>query len=330
MTGDQVREAEMTAVIHLSEIKQALSGIDVIAEMETAFGLYSQGLATVPPVGELLFDQPPGEMHIKYGAVRGDGVFVVKIATGFYENPSIGLPSSGGVVLVFSANDGRLLAILQDEGHLTDIRTAAAGAVAAKWLMPAELECIGICGSGNQARLQAQFLREVTLCRNVLIWARNAENAKNCAADIAALGFVARTAASPAELAAHARLIVTTTASRTPYLMSGDVRPGTHIVAMGADTPEKSEVDAALLGKAASVIADSHSQCFERGEIHHAIARGLLSPERVLELGAVISGPDRLFRQVADISIVDLTGVAVQDIVLAKAVCRKLGVLATA
>ncbi len=305
----------MTAVIHLSEIKQALSGIDVIAEMETAFGLYSQGLATVPPVGELLFDQPPGEMHIKYGAVRGDGVFVVKIATGFYENPSIGLPSSGGVVLGFSANDGRLLAILQDEGHLTDIRTAAAGAVAAKWLMPAELECIGICGSGNQARLQAQFLREVTLCRNVLIWARNAENAKNCAADIAALG---------------ARLIVTTTASRTPYLMSGDVRPGTHIVAMGADTPEKSEVDAALLGKAASVIADSHSQCFERGEIHHAIARGLLSPERVLELGAVISGPDRLFRQVADISIVDLTGVAVQDIVLAKAVCRKLGVLATA
>lgn len=114
-------------------------------------------------------------MHIKYGAVRGDGIFVVKIATGFYENPSIGLPSSGGVVLVFSARDGQLLAILQDEGHLTDIRTAAAGAVAARWLMPSGLDCIGICGSGNQARLQARYLREVTSCRNMLIWARNSE-----------------------------------------------------------------------------------------------------------------------------------------------------------
>lgn len=319
----------MTAVVNLSEIKGALSGVDVVAEVEIAFGLYSQGLATIPPVGELLFDQPPGEMHIKYGAVHGDSIFVVKIATGFYENTSIGLPSSGGVVLVFSTRDGQLVAILQDEGHLTDIRTAAAGAVAAKWLMPTDLACIGICGSGNQARLQARFLREVTPCRNVLVWARNSEKAEGCAADIAALGFDARPVASPAELARHARLIVTTTASRTPYLMNDHVQPGTLIVAMGADTPEKSEIDAALLGRAAGVVADSRSQCSERGEIHHAIARGLLSPERVLELGEIISGPDRRQRQADGISIVDLTGVAVQDIVLAKAVCRKLGLLAT-
>ncbi|MFD9902204.1 ornithine cyclodeaminase family protein [Mesorhizobium sp. NPDC059025] len=317
----------MTAVVDLSQIKSALSGVDVIAEMETAFSLYSQGLATVPPVGELLFEQPPGEMHIKYGAVRGDGIFVVKIATGFYENPSIGLPSSGGVVLVFSARDGQLLAILQDEGHLTDIRTAAAGAVAARWLMPSGLECIGICGSGNQARLQARYLREVTSCRNMLIWARNSEKAESCAADIAALGFEATAVASPAELARHARLVVTTTASKTPYLMSDHVQPGTLIVAMGADTPEKSEIDASLLGRAATVIADSRPQCFERGEIHHAIVRGLLAPERVVELGEIISRGDRHQRQADDISLVDLTGVAVQDIVLAKALCRKLGLL---
>lgn len=317
----------MTAVVDLSQIKKTLSGIDVIAEIETAFSLYSQGLATIPPVGELLFEQPPGEMHIKYGAVRGDGIFVVKIATGFYENPSIGLPSSGGVVLVFSASDGRLVAILQDEGHLTDIRTAAAGAVAARLLMPADLECIGICGSGSQARLQALFLREVTPCRNVLVWARNSEKAKICAADIAALGFKATAVASPAELARHARLIVTTTASKTPYLMNDHVQPGTLIVAMGADTPEKSEIDATVLGRATTVVADSRSQCFERGEIHHAILRGLLVPERVVELGEIISGTDRHRGQVDDIFVVDLTGVAVQDIVLAKAVCRRLGLL---
>lgn len=317
----------MTAVVNLSQIKRALSGVDVVAEMEIAFSQYSQGLVTVPPVGELLFERPPGEMHIKYGAVRGDRVFVVKIATGFYENPSIGLSSSGGVVLVFGASDGRLLAILQDEGHLTEIRTAAAGAVAARWLMPAQLQCIGICGSGSQARLQVQFLREVTTCRNVLVWARNPEKARSCAADIAALGFEVRAVASPAELARHARLIITTTASKTPYLMDDHVHSGTLIVAMGADTPEKSEVDAALLGRAATVVADSRPQCFERGEIHHAIARGLLDPERVVELGEIISGPERQQRQADEISLVDLTGVAVQDIVLAKAMCRKLGLL---
>lgn len=315
----------MTAVFNLSQIKDVLSGIDVVAGMETAFDLYSKGLAVVPPVGELLFDRPPGEMHIKYGAVRGDSVFVVKIATGFYENPALGLPSSGGVVLVFSARDGRLLAILQDEGHLTDIRTAAAGAVAAKWLMPADLACIGICGSGNQARLQAQYLREVTPCRSVLVWARNAEKAERCAADIASLGFDARAVATPQELAAHARLIVTTTASKAPYLLAEHVRPGTLVVAMGADTPEKSEVDAALLGGATRVVADSRSQCLERGEIHHAVSRGLLAPERVIEMGEIIAAPGPMKRQADEINVVDLTGVAVQDIVLAKAVCAKLG-----
>ena len=230
-------------------------------------------------------------------------------------------------MLVFSASDGRLLAILQDEGHLTDIRTAAAGAVAARWLMPSDLKCIGICGSGSQARLQARFLREVSPCRNVLVWARNAEKAESCAADISTLGFDARPVASPAELTRHARLIVTTTASKTPYLMNDHIQPGTLIVAMGADTPEKSEIDATLLGRAATVVADSRLQCFERGEIHHAITQGLLAPERVAELGEIISGTGRPHRQGDDISLVDLTGVAVQDIVLAKAVCRRLGLL---
>ncbi|MBN9217292.1 MAG: ornithine cyclodeaminase family protein [Mesorhizobium sp.] len=305
----------------------ALCGIDVVAEMETAFDLYSRGLVAVPPVGELLFEQPPGEMHIKYGAIGGDSVFVIKIATGFYENTTIGLPSSGGVVLVFSARTGALVAILQDEGHLTDIRTAAAGAVAAKWLMPDDLQCIGICGSGSQARLQAQYLREVTSCRTLVVWARNAEKAARCAADIAALGYDARAVASPRELAALAGLIVTTTASRDPFLMAPYIRPGTHIVAMGTDTPEKSEIDAAVLGRATCVVADSRSQCFERGEIHHAIAQGLISPERIVELGEIIAAQGLERRANDAITVVDLTGVAVQDIVLAKAVCAKLGLV---
>ncbi|WP_280954364.1 ornithine cyclodeaminase family protein [Pseudaminobacter soli (ex Li et al. 2025)] len=297
-----------------------------MAEMEAGFATYSRGLVDVPPVGELLFPEVRGEMHVKYGAVRGDGVFVVKIATGFYGNPEKGLPSSNGAVLVFSARDGSPIAILLDEGHLTDIRTAAAGAVVAKYLAPQRLDWIGICGSGTQARLQARYLASVTRCRNVLVWARNPERAAECASDIVRLGFEVALATSAAALAERCRLIVTTTASHEPFLMAHDIRPGTHITAMGADTPEKTELDPALLGGAAIVVADSRAQCIERGEIHHALARGEIRADAVVEIGELVDGR-RFERRPEDITIADLTGVAVQDIVLARAICRRVGLI---
>jgi ornithine cyclodeaminase len=316
----------MTAVFNLAEIRRAIAEIDLVGEMEKGFATYSRGLVDVPPVGELLFPEAQGEMHVKYGAVRGDDVFVIKIATGFYRNPERGLPSSNGAVLVFSARDGSPLAVLLDEGHLTDIRTAAAGAVAAKYLAPKELDWIGICGSGTQARLQARYLASVTPCRKVMVWARNPGRAAECAADIARLGFEAAVATSAAALAERCRLIVTTTASREPFLKAGDIRPGTHITATGADTPEKTELDPALLGRAAIVVADSRAQSLTRGEIHHGLARGQIRADAIVEIGELVGGR-RFERCPQDVTIADLTGVAVQDIVLAKAVCRRLGLI---
>jgi ornithine cyclodeaminase len=310
-------------ILQAEAIRSAVVEIDVIGEMERAFVAYSRGLVDVPPVGELLFPEASGEMHVKFGAIRGDEVFVVKIATGFYANPSQGLPSSNGALLIFSARDGRPLAILLDQGHLTDIRTAAAGAVAAKYLSPKNPLCIGICGSGMQARLQARYLMTVTTCRKVTLWARNSERAAACAHDIRQLGFEVRVAETAAELADECRLIVTTTSSPTPILLAADIRPGTHITAVGSDTQEKIELDPAVFGKASMVVADSRPQCMERGDIHHALASGVLQAGRVMELGQIVAGTTTA-RAADDITIADLTGVAVQDIALAKAVWQRL------
>ena len=309
----------MTKVIPLDQILEALPDIDVIGEIERGFIALSEGKVEVPPVGELLFPEANGEFHIKYGAVRGDQVFVVKLATGFFNNPKSGLPPFSGCMVVLSAKTGKVLYVLLEEGELTNHRTAAAGAVVARHLVPHRLEVIGICGSGVQARLQADYLRRVTQCRTLILWARNGERGAEAVRDIARMGYSAHLAASPEEVASSAQLIVTTTAAHEPYLLACCIKPGTHITAMGSDTPEKNEIDPAILERAALVVADSIPQCLLRGEIRAAIAAEALRREDIVELGNVIAGKARR-RSPDDITVADLTGVAVQDIMIAKAV----------
>ncbi|TGT46320.1 ornithine cyclodeaminase family protein [Mesorhizobium sp. M8A.F.Ca.ET.165.01.1.1] len=312
----------MTKVVPLEQILEALPHIDVVAEIERGFVAFTEGKVEVPPVGELLFPDENGELHIKYGAVRGDDIFVVKLATGFFNNPQLGLPPFSGCMLVLSAKTGQVVCVLLEEGELTNHRTAAAGAVVARHLAPPDLQTIGICGSGVQARLQADYLRRVTDCRNLVLWGRDDARAAEAVRDIGRMGYTARAVASPAEVASCAQLIVTTTASRQPYLLASFVKPGTHITAMGSDTPEKSELDPMLLRNASMVVADSIQQCLLRGEIHTAIAAGAIDGDRVVELGNVISGKAGR-RSRADITVADLTGVAVQDIMIAKAVVAR-------
>ncbi len=272
----------------------------------------------MPPVGELLFAR--GEAHIKYGAIRGDETFAVKVATGFYDNPRRGLPSSNGVMLLFDATTGAPRAVLLDEGRLTDIRTAVAGAIAAKYLAPKTIDAIGVIGTGIQARLQAEYLRPVTGCSRIFVFGRDATAVDAYRRDMAEKGFDVTACATPAAVAARADLIVTTTPSHTPLLMAGDVRPGTHITAVGADTPEKNELDPALFARAGRVVADSLAQCAVRGELHHALAAGTVARSRVVELGAIAAGAAQGRQSDDEITIADLTGVAVQDIKIAQAV----------
>jgi ornithine cyclodeaminase/alanine dehydrogenase-like protein (mu-crystallin family) len=304
----------MTRVYTRRQIEQVIQPRQVIASMEAAFTAYSTGEAVIPPVGALEFEDPPGDCHIKYGYLKRGSTFTVKIATGFWKNPELGLASSNGVVLVFSSRSGELLTIFQDEGYLTDMRTAAAGAVAAKYLAPRDIEYIGIIGAGLQAQLQLDYLREVTACRRVKLWGRNIDRARA----VAVAGFDIEVVASPAEVAAAARLIVTTTASRSWLLCAADVKPGTHITAVGADGGGKQELDPKLFALATIRAVDSVSQCSKFGDSSFALEQGLIEIGDLVELGSVIQDPSLRRRSGSDISIADLTGVAVQDMAIAE------------
>ena len=303
----------MAKIYSRSEIERVIQPSGAIAAMERAFIAYSRGEAIIPPVGHMEFVEPPGDCHIKYGYIQGDGTFTVKIATGFWRNPERGLPSSNGVVLVFSSHSGELLAILQDEGYLTDIRTAAAGAVAAKYLAPARIRSIGIIGAGTQAKLQLSMLREVTGCRQVLLWARSPDRARAFRAE----EFEITIASSIAELAAQSQLIVTTTPSREWLLDADDVQPGTHVTAVGADGGGKQELDPRLFARANLCVVDSFRQCSEYGDSAPALRERMIPPEKLIELGRVAENPKLGRQRERDITIADLTGVAVQDIMIA-------------
>lgn len=309
-------------VITLQEIKAALAKIDLLPEIEAGFVAYSEGRAEIPPVGELRFTNPPGDVHIKYGYLRDDEFYVIKIASGFYQNPARGLPSGNGMMLLFSQKTGELVALLLDEGHLTDVRTAVAGAIAAKYLAPQPVTRIGILGSGVQARLQLRWLRGITPCRDVMVWGRNAQRAAEYKSEMEREGYAVTIAGDVREVPRACNLIVTTTAAESPLVFAADVRPGTHITAVGADSAHKQELEAALLRKADLVVVDSVSQCADHGDLAHALRAGLMRRDEVHELGSVISGkaPGRATSQ--QITIADLTGVAVQDVQIAKAVFR--------
>ena len=309
----------MGTIIHKKEIEQLIQHIDVVAAMEEGFIAYSNGKTVVPPVGELVFEKPKGDVHIKYGYIKNDDYYVIKVAAGFYDNPKLGIPSSQGLMLLFNQKTGQPVAILLDEGFLTDIRTAAAGALAAKYFAPKHISAIGVIGTGIQAKLQVQYLQKHTPCKTVWVWGRTPENAAKFKSDLGT-DFDIHIANTPAEVASHANLIVTTTPSETPLLHAEDIAPGTHITAVGSDTSEKQELSSDLIDKADSIISDSIPQSKSRGEIYRAIKDGKLAAENVIELGEAIQNTSLQRTNEQQISIVDLTGVAVQDMMIAKAV----------
>jgi ornithine cyclodeaminase len=318
----------LTTVLKLEEIKRLIDVPQLIHEIENGFVLYSEDRVVVPPVGFLHFEQPPGDVHIKYGYVTGDDFYVLKMASGFYKNPELGLPVSDGLLLVFSQQTGELKLILLDECWLTDMRTAAAGAVAAKHLAAESIHNIGIVGTGVQARMQLEMLREVIDCRSCFVWGRDANKVQNMITDlqaseaIQAWGLDLKAATDIDQLVAQCNLIVTTTSAKEPLIRADQVQKGTHITAMGSDDHGKQELAAALLAKADLVIADSISQCVDHGECCHAVKENLIEESSILELGNVIKNPDTGRTSEDQITVADLTGVAIQDIQIAKMVNR--------
>jgi ornithine cyclodeaminase len=227
-------------------------------------------------------------------------------------------------MLLFRQRTGELACVLLDECHLTNVRTAAAGAIVAKYLAPKHVHGIGIFGAGVQGRMQLEYLKPILSCRDVIVWGLNEKELDEYKKDMEPLGFKIRTTLSAGDIARNCNLIVTATPSTSPLLTADQVQKGVHITAMGSDTPEKIELDPRILQKADIVVADSISQCLIRGEIHHAIKAGLLKQDQIVELGNVIVKKELQRSSDDQITVADLTGVAVQDIQIAKAVYRAL------
>ena len=314
----------MQTVLTLEQIKRLIDIPDLIKEIETGFVLYSERRAKVPPVGFLHFDEPPGDVHIKYGYLTGDEYYVLKVASAFPENTGLSLPANDGLILVFSQKTGGIRFILLDEGWLTDMRTAAAGAVAAKHVAAKNIHKIGIVGTGVQARLQLELLQSVVNCKHCLVWGRDPAKARqmvedlNGKANIQAWGIKIEATDALENLVAQCNLIVTTTPSRSPLIHADQVQKGTHITAMGSDDHGKQELASDLLAKADRVVADSLSQCIDHGECFAAVRDQQIEESTILELGNVIRHPEIGRTSEDQITIADLTGVAVQDIQIAK------------
>lgn len=298
-----------------------LAAIDIV---EQAFAALATGEVIMPPILSMAIPQANGEVDVKTAYIPGLDGFAIKVSPGFFDNPKFGLPSLNGLMILFSAKTGLVKALLLDNGYLTDVRTAAAGAVAARHLALADVVTAGVMGTGVQARLQIEAAHLVRPFRRVIVWGRELAKAEACAADLAArLGIEARAEADPARLVAESQLVITTTPSREPILKAEWLHPGLHITAMGSDQEEKNEIDPKALASADLYVCDRVSQCEKLGELRSAIAAGLWTTGTPAELGAVVSGKVAGRRSESDVTISDLTGTGAQDTAIATFACGR-------
>jgi ornithine cyclodeaminase len=309
-----------TTILHSETIRSYLKEIDMLPLIEKGFMALSNGLAVVPPVGELIFEKPKGETHIKYGYIKNEPYYIVKVASGFYDNEKIGLSSSQGLMLVFSQQTGQILAILLDDGHLTDTRTAVASMITMKHLATSNVNCVGIIGTGTQAQLQLDYLHLATDCKNIMIWGRDTSKAQAIKLKYEEFGFSVHVASTIKTLAEKSQVIITTTPSQIPLIFEGDVQAGTHITALGSDTENKIELSSEILKHCDILVVDSFAQSQTRGEVYQARKMNFIDESKVIELGQLIQNKSLGRTNDQQITIADLTGVAVQDIMIATAI----------
>lgn len=292
-----------------------LTAVDVV---EAAFRALATGAVVMPPILSMDLPAVNGEVDVKTAWIPGFDGFAIKVSPGFFDNPKLGIPSLNGLMILFNARTGLVDALLLDNGYLTDVRTAAAGAVAARHLAPEVVETAGVIGTGVQARLQLQAAHLVRPFNRVLVWGRDHAKAEACAADLGdALGIEAAAVPEAETVVRESQLVVTTTPSRQPIVWADWLHPGLHITAMGSDQDGKNEIEPAAILAADLYVADRLSQCEVSGEWQAVLAAGLDRGVMPPELGTVIAGTVDGRRSKDDITIVDLTGTGAQDTAIA-------------
>jgi len=299
---------------------RALVPLDLAAidQVESAFVSLATEAVVMPPILNLALNEHHGEVDVKTAYLPRFEQFAIKVSPGFFNNPLLGLPSLNGLMLVLSARTGLTEAVLLDNGYLTAVRTAAAGAVAARWLSREDARHAAIIGAGEQARLQLEALMLVRKIESVSVWSRDAAQAETFAADAERRhGVRTRVAASAHDALRQADVAVTATPSREPLVRATDLHAGLHLTAMGSDAEYKNELAPSVFDTA-RYICDRLQQTRVLGELHHAIAAHKVAPDAVFpELGEVIAGRREGRTRAEDITICDLTGTGAQDTAIA-------------
>ena len=292
---------------------------DALACVEDCFRVLATEDVVMPPILRLDIAQHNGEVDVKTAYLPGLPSFAIKVSPGFFDNPKLGLPSVNGLMLLLSAQTGLVEAVLLDNGYLTNVRTAAAGAVAAKWLARPDARSAGVIGAGVQARLQLEALRLVRNLERAVVWARDPQKAQAFAeAARGELEMEISAADDLEEVVRQSAIVVTTTPSTTPLIRAEWLQPGQHVTAMGSDAEHKNELAPAVIGRADRYVCDRQSQCAVLGELHHAIRAGVVSADASFpELGEVIAGQRAGRTSPEQITVCDLTGTGAQDTAIA-------------
>lgn len=310
----------MIPIVEEPSLRATLTAARAVAVIRDAFRADGEGRTHVPPVINLDVPGARGEFHVKTALVDGLPYIAVKVASGFYDNPARGLPSGSGLMAVFDAGTGLPSALLLDNGFLTDLRTGAAGAVAADVLAPPEIRVVGVIGSGVQARLQVQCLRTVRAFDRLIAWSPTRARLDAYCRDMHRDGYRAAAADSVEAVCRDADVLITATPSREPIVRAAWLHAGQHVTALGSDTPGKQELEAACLARADLVVVDRLAQCAAFGELAPAIREGLFAADRVhAELGQIVAGRRAGRTRDDQITIADLTGVGFQDTAIAAA-----------
>jgi len=304
-------EADLRACVSLDQ-----AAVDAI---EHAFLLLATAAVAMPPILRLDVPEHNGEVDVKTAYLPGLERFAIKVSPGFFDNPSLGLPSLNGMMMLLSARTGLLDALLLDNGYLTAVRTAAAGAVAARWLSREDSRSVALIGTGEQARLQLQALRLVRPIEAVRVWGRDAEKVAALCDELGRDGRLQVQACTSVDEAMRGvDIAITTTPSREPLIQAHHLQPGLHITAMGSDAEHKNEIAPAALAAVDCYVADRLSQTRVLGEMHHALKAGLVSEESGFsELGQVVAGQRQGRKAARDITLCDLTGTGAQDTAIA-------------
>ncbi|MCC3304290.1 cyclodeaminase [Sneathiella sp. HT1-7] len=302
------------------ELRQVVS-LDKAAVncIENAFRLLATKDVVMPPILSFHVPDHNGEVDVKTAYVPGIDSFAIKMSPGFFDNPKLGLPSLNGLIVLFSSKTGIVEGVLLDNGYLTDVRTAAAGAVAAKWLSREDANVAGIIGTGTQAKLQLKALSLVRNIKKAIVWGRNGVKAQQYVEDCQnELGIKIEVAETIDYLMEQSDIVVTTTPSQTALISATQLHPGQHITAMGADADYKTELAPDVIPVANLYVCDNLAQCRMQGELRAAIAAGYVDEATDFpELGNIIAGHHSGRPSDESITICDLTGTGVQDTAIA-------------